>query len=1219
MYVLLSPLAVVPSCQSLLCVLTQVLRCALFPLQRNEDSSPTGSFSNLRVLAALPKPPSIASSLANSEKSIRRASGSFQKFLSPNGAKTTPPAASSSERSLPSQVTLALGEHVRDVFQLGQAEYEAARDKILQSYGPELIAGDLTSYLSLLDQDLGFTLPKEFEDQAQYEQWKAIERQSVERLLHLAKGQTADHSLHSTETGDGVVLISFTVEEARGLLAKDKGGSSNPYCAVNACGKTFASDVITRNLNPIWQLRMSLTLSPSSDPIVITVWNRTSDAQKKGPLSKSDDAFLGMITIPASAILSGTSAGPLDVWYPLLKRSPRSNVAGDVRITAHAVSKDTASSSTPGGLFHAIPPDPKSYYETLLNCVLNYDIAHYEGGPLLTAQSKTLLGEAATVWRLTSSFRAMVLYDALASLYAQGVIPVEVLLKEGFSKAQQQMRDARLLQKSDMERYRQTSTTLSTLLTHQIGTFFNHTVTPQTAKQLQCMIQIFEELNLDPALANEQRDSRNATKRLLEARYHGLHAIANAAGEPASFALVELVRSVTKELQLYNSQLDTMFLGYIHVPSMAARLFFGRLTPQLDSFANTYVAAAPDLADAFELYHAVRVLQDLFESIDYRLAEKFKVENWFLPFVMNWLDMLEKKMPEWVRNAIKVDTFAPSSPTVMYSTSILDIFASFQQQVDVLMQLNWPDPSQGQIFVDLLLEYMISALERYCDILSRLVVTDLDNFRNGSAQPGTGPKENSGAGGTRKKKLKFSMKKLGKSKGSEIDLKEIRFPPQACVRLNDIDVVPTFFDNLRIKDVIPAATAPTPSQPQKLPRNLAFLLRITIQNVENFPPTRPYTTTLSCTILTSPALGSRELARTRRVRQRVDARWNETLHCVVSEREFGEGLEVAVIQHVPGRGEYVFVRGAMGVGRIGNIEVGLGTYGVVNVHVEFEHGSALDFLRQRVRWMVGRHEKMITDQFADKLCHDLRSRLKQHSQKHKAAPLAKAKNFMTKLRPDSMIINNSNSNIPTPSPTTPSDTSSVHSFSSNQSTARHLTLLTEAEVDQDLSDIWAHLEANLETLIDNMEHRLALSVARGLWDRVLEVVEGLLVPGLGEEDKEVKALDERRVSWCRWAIEILSTYFNGEGEGIPFPDLHTPRFLQLRAITDSYFSSRKELEAKYMLLLAERGEDDGGADGRDDDAEQPEPSDWVLKLIKLKGGKEFVEAKMRAKCTGRRM
>lgn len=77
--------------------------------------------------------------------------------------------------------------------------------------------------------------------------------------------------------------------------------------------------------------------------------------------------------------------------------------------------------------------------------------------------------------------------------------------------------------------------------------------------------------------------------------------------------------------------------------------------------------------------------------------------------------------------------------------------------------------------------------------------------------------------------------------------------------------------------------------------------------------------------------------------------------------------------------------------------------------------------------------------------------------------------------------------------------------------------------------------------------------------------------------------------------------------------LRTPRFLQLQLLTDAYFVSQRELETRFNELCnPNREESEQPAD-----VGQPETEDWILKLIKVKGGTKgaaFVDMKMRARC-----
>jgi hypothetical protein len=59
--------------------------------------------------------------------------------------------------------------------------------------------------------------------------------------------------------------------------------------------------------------------------------------------------------------------------------------------------------------------------------------------------------------------------------------------------------------------------------------------------------------------------------------------------------------------------------------------------------------------------------------------------------------------------------------------------------------------------------------------------------------------------------------------------------------------------------------------------------------------------------------------------------------------------------------------------------------------------------------------------------------------------------------------------------------------------------------------------------------------------------------------------------------------------------IHSKPYIQLLKIMKNYFKSREELIDIYIRM--DKGND-------------PEESDWILKLIKMKNGKDFVEEEL---------
>lgn len=121
--------------------------------------------------------------------------------------------------------------------------------------------------------------------------------------------------------------------------------------------------------------------------ITVSVWCRSDD--KRG-MGDKEDAFLGMVSIPISSIQDLQ-----DTWYRLQKRSPRSNVAGSIRIA-------TTRAPTTTYPVYTIPTHAEAYYTGLVEVLAKYDKG------VLSDQSRAVLGQVAMVWRLDRGFRSIV-------------------------------------------------------------------------------------------------------------------------------------------------------------------------------------------------------------------------------------------------------------------------------------------------------------------------------------------------------------------------------------------------------------------------------------------------------------------------------------------------------------------------------------------------------------------------------------------------------------------------------------------------------------------------------------------------------------------------------------------------------------------------------------------------------------------------------------------
>ncbi|TPX65599.1 hypothetical protein SpCBS45565_g05071 [Spizellomyces sp. 'palustris'] len=1082
-------------------------------------------------------------------------------------------------RRPPPTGALELAANIREPLGLRFEDVDSIQREVIETFGSEHISADLMIYLQLLIRDVGILSPTDFHDFNVYLAWKRFEREAVEKLIsstgHGAVSAVVEGAVSDLSSEDDA-LISFAVQSATGLYAKDHNGLSNPYCVIMFNGISYVSHTVEKSLNPRWNFNVPLKVKSASDPLLLTIWNRSTDR----PRDRRGDAFLGMCTITSGQLCQSS----LDQHYNLDKRSTRSHVSGQVHVVVERITTDKDKPNMWKNALRALPPDPRVVYATLVKKFLDCAVAKYDGDSLLPEGYQRVLDSVAAIWRVGLPYRAMIYFEALTSMFSQAIIPASVLQREAFTKADK-LSTNHFVTISDLDIFRQACAILSSLLSHQLSTFFNHPLTTQRARELDAIAGMLAAMQANKALGMADVDVSKVAKKLLtdalEARYHGLHAIAHASQEFLDDGLINLVKAVRHELELYHAHVDTaLYFGYVHIPDLAAKVFSDRLIPELDRYANAYLAS-PDLANAFELYHEVQAMRGVYETVDYKLAEKFSTQTLFTPFLREWVGVSEKKFIEWMQNGIDVDEFCPSSTTVLYSSSVLDMFTSFQQQLDFIVNLKWPDPDEERAVIFRLAQLdkaITETLRSYCDIMVHRVGEDFRHFTTSTAASTV---STSG----KKKKLKFQFGKGKKTR--QINPDEIRIPSKACVRINNMDALPVRFGDFcdrifprpqQAPDVPNAdPDVPPPLPPKPSPGSILLttpsLIRLTILHGQRLTATRPYNIQFSLRI----RMGKREIGETRSVPQSASAVWNEAFYFSLGATDLITPVEICLMHRVPpektGESErlYMFARGTLRLNPAAadmEVAVDLGGSGKVLVQTKIE--SDVVSLKKRVASDVERGLEKAVNIFAEKVCYDMKDRLKTVSRKHKVSGY---KNLITKLNQK-----DSASSL------------SSHSISPTQ--------ISDDEIENDLELLLGYINVNLEVLTESMEHSLALRVVKGVWVQVVNHVEALVVGEVGDEGKDKREWDAKRIGFIRRSMEFLAAFFHSDGEGLPKEELETERFKQLCQLLNMYHTSKKELQRLYLAQQQSASTVVG---------ENLRGGDWILKLIRVKGGKEFVD------------
>ena len=114
----------------------------------------------------------------------------------------------------------------------------------------------------------------------------------------------------------------------------------------------------------------------------------------------------------------------------------------------------------------------------------------------------------------------------------------------------------------------------------------------------------------------------------------------------------------------------------------------------------------------------------------------FHVESLLEEFVWRWLRLTDQSVMEWVNQAIRKDAFAIGAEDAAnlpldenrHSVSVIDIFRSFNEVVENLVQMEWDDDLQYAKFMTALSNSIGKGVAKYCESLEQMFARELDRL-----------------------------------------------------------------------------------------------------------------------------------------------------------------------------------------------------------------------------------------------------------------------------------------------------------------------------------------------------------------------------------------------------------------------------------------------------------------------------------------------------------
>eukprot|EP00123_Amoebidium_parasiticum_P018186 comp24127_c0_seq4/m.43785 comp24127_c0_seq4/g.43785 ORF comp24127_c0_seq4/g.43785 comp24127_c0_seq4/m.43785 type:complete len:1115 (-) comp24127_c0_seq4:659-4003(-) len=616
--------------------------------------------------------------------------------------------------------------------------------------------------------------------------WKKAEEQSIINMLR-SLGQPVDNpdTLAATRTlsmsrsgsvnshgstnslatnGDANeehAEIVVGVLRGRNLTGKDETGKSDPYCRVKCktTGVEFCTNVVSQNLNPVWNEACTFALKHGVDgkPLTfkITVWDK----------DEGKDDFLGQVVIENMKESDYNIPNPVEKWYKLQKRSKRSNISGDLQLRFEytsvrakreaeekkrqdAVRAEQERKKAEAAAKAANLPNYHKIYDLLLNKLFEYELEKYK---------KTQHTDVLDVFVLPKWFRG--LSEEFGARYGVGnlyrtLIEVQKFV-EGFKTGQVDifsmrfaMEEMQKTTKGDGVRWTRQEyemcadalNTLETLFTSQVyyyKDFFPYSTPPGHLSAYIDALRLIYDNTIYRTNRQIPRTLEETLMSCVETCCHTIYQRYAAMSTPLSCnptprdvthqisALVDwLVKEIDDDALYFRKDFVTPGASQPIIDLVTTSVtFYGRLLSKTVSDVMDTTFGRKFDPEVMTLYFRLKKFNTKAVALvadDQGTAfQGFKLTEMFATYMHGWLEVMKGKILGWTLATLEKDNLEPISPKELHSASVVDVFCSLAEVVAFLKKLEWDDQEQYNGFIAAFVEVMANTVKTYCGEVNR--------------------------------------------------------------------------------------------------------------------------------------------------------------------------------------------------------------------------------------------------------------------------------------------------------------------------------------------------------------------------------------------------------------------------------------------------------------------------------------------------------------------
>ncbi|MCJ1309485.1 hypothetical protein MMC25_003145 [Agyrium rufum] len=826
--------------------------------------------------------------------------------------------------------------------------------------------------------------------------------------------------------------------------------------------------------------------------------------------------------------------------------------------------------------FTFIPPDTRAYYRFIVKEALTYDLQNKDLQPseataqtsslrLLSQQSTELLNEICVRWRIPRISRVILFLDAVREKYLDEELSLDTLdsaftfikeLSTQTTKVDNSPNADILIDRTKwpMADFVLNQQILSSLHEALLRDLYELAVQcyepkPPSVGPILYVLQnhIYEDQSFSKGPEELDAFSQHLRKGLQDKAFEIYKDFLNKhlpqdQAEWEFFHVIELGKAVSTLAQRIQKR-------YRKNPEI---LGVNPLTALVETVLPLFAADSRDIVsrilqlaiekgeevpveDGFDVYGELVQIRNIQADTLPGTPFAFQVEELLADFVWRWIRLTESNISAWVEGAIRQDNFTVRSQPghipaedERHSVSVIDIFSSFNQTINRIVQLNWDNDLHYAKFMTALAKVVGDGISRYCDILEQRFTKEMDRLT---------PEQEATASQTRQEKWMQLAKDAWANKEK---IEPFQFFPESFVKLNNIEFATRQLDKLEREvnvdacvEVIEKNTPPL-NQRQRKVNNYVFTIKIV--EAEDLK-------TCDANGLSDPyvVLGDeyqKRLAKTRIIYGNLNPRWDETIDITTQ----GPLNLIATVWDWDTMGEHDCVGRTsikLDPSHFGDFLpreywLDLDTQGRLLLRVsmegerddiQFYFGKAFRTLKRTERDMTRR----ITDKLSAYINHSL-SRRSLRSLLNKGISISTVSNYFNRNKPQ----------VAGPAP-------------------------TQAEVTDALKSLFTYFDDNFAIMNQALTSQAMMMVMARLWKEVLVTIESLIVPPLSEKPSQQRQLSQQELDIVFKWLQLLYDFFlavdeeTGEANGVPLDVLQSPKYFDLKTINFFYFDSTDSL------------------------------------------------------------